>query len=364
MTARSRFLSICTRRRFLFTLLIVSGCLAAQGVLAATPQFVVDISVDGLGSYYLRPLVERNRLPNFKRFQAEGAGTLNARNDDNVTVTLPNHTTMMTGRSVLGPGGHHWTANTDPPKGKTLHSNLGSYIASVFDVAHDHGLRTALYSGKHKFSLYAISYDAAHGAPDANVPGHGRNKIDTFVYDKDLASMTRQWVAAMREKPFQFSFIHYADPDSAGHLGGWGGDGYNRAIEQVDVQLGVIFQLIESDPRFQGKTTILLSADHGGKNRNHANPLEVETYTIPFCVWGCGVSRGADLYALNKETRRDPGTAHPLHTDPQQPIRNGDGANLSLKLLGLGPVPGSTINTRQDLAVEGQAAPETKKGSQ
>ena len=48
-------------------------------------------------------MIEKNELPNFRRFQTGGAWTNNARNDDDVTVTLPNHTTMMTGRSVKGP---------------------------------------------------------------------------------------------------------------------------------------------------------------------------------------------------------------------------------------------------------------------
>ncbi len=87
------------------------------------------------------------------------------------------------------------------------------------------------------------------------------------------------------------------------------------------------------------------------QGQNHANNLLPEVYTIPVYVWGCGAAVGKDLYKLNVATRRDPGNGHPLHTDPVQPIRNGDGANLALKLFGLGPVPGSTINREQDLTI-------------
>ena len=208
-------------------------------------------------------------MPNFRRFQTEGAWTNNARNDDDVTVTLPNHTTMMTGRSVKGPGGHHYTNNTDPSCGETLHNQKhhdGTYIASVFDVVHDHGLRTVLMSGKSKFSLYRDSYDAEHGAASTAIPDYGRNKIDFFVYDKNLGSMTTRFLAAMNEKPFQYAFLHYAEPDATGHAHGWGSDAYQQAVRKVDAQLGRIFQGIESSPEFRGKTTIFLTSDHGGKD--------------------------------------------------------------------------------------------------
>jgi hypothetical protein len=342
-----------SRRSFVAGLLL-AGLLLPQVASAEGSKYFIEISVDGLGSVYLQPMVEKNELPNFRRFQTEGAWTNNARNDDDVTITLPNHTTMMTGRSVKGPGGHHYTKNTDPSRGETLHNQKqhdGTYIVSVFDVAHDHGLRTALMSGKTKFSLYRASYDAEHGAACAGKPDYGRNKLDCFVYEKEMGPMISKFVAAMKEKPFQYAFLHFAEPDTSGHAHGWGSNAYQEAVRKVDAQLGRIFQLIESSPELRGKTTIFLTADHGGKDRNHVNNLLPEVYTIPVYIWGCGAAAGKDLYKLNATTRRDPGTGHPLHTDPVQPVRNGDGANLALKLLGLGPIPGSTINVQQDLAI-------------
>jgi hypothetical protein len=364
-------------RRFFVAALTVAGLFLPQAASADSCKYFIEVSMDGLGSVYLQPMIAKGQLPNFRRFQTEGAWTNNARDDDDVTVTLPNHTTMMTGRSVMGPCGHHYTNNTDPARGETLHNQKhhdGTYIASVFDVAHDHGLRTALATGKAKFSLFRDSYDANHGAVSAARPDCGRNKIDFYVYDKDCEMMTTRFIAAMHDQPFNYAFVHYADPDVAGHAHGWGGAAYQQTIRKLDAQLGRLFQLVESSPQLRGRTTIFLTADHGGKDRNHANNLLPEVYTIPVYVWGCGVATAKDLYALNVKfysvpvarcggrlasshgtlcsaTRRNPGTCHPLHTDPVQPVRNGDGANLALKLFGLGPIPGSTINVRQDLAI-------------
>jgi hypothetical protein len=261
---------------------------------------------------------------------------------------------MITGRHVKGSAGHQWTKNTDPAKGETLHKHKGydgPYLASVFDVAHDHGLRTIMLTGKTKFSLYRDSYNVENGAPDCGTPDHGRAKLDKFVYDNDCRSMTRAFVSAMKANPFDYSFVHYADPDAAGHKYGWGSKEYRLAIRKVDMQLGKIFAMIDGDPRFRGATTIFLTADHGGINKDHSNNLLVEDYTIPVYVWGAGAAHGRELYRLNQQTRIDPGKNHPHATDAIQPIRNGDGANLALKLLGLGPIPGSTINPKQDLNI-------------
>jgi hypothetical protein len=54
---------------------------------------------------------------------------------------------------------------------------------------------------------------------------------------------------------------------------------------------------------------------------------------------------------MNAGVRFDPGTANVDQTSPTQPIRNGDVGNLALELLGLGPIPGSTINANQSLSI-------------
>lgn len=148
-------------------------------------EYVIHISVDGLNSSVLQSLIDGGQAPNFKRFEEEGAWTINARADYSFTNTLPNHTTILTGRPVLEPVGlpgapfHNWASNTIPHRGMTLHQR--GYIPSVFDVVHDAGLSTALFSSKDKFVLFDQSYDQTSGAANE----HGRDKIDTFFTQDD-----------------------------------------------------------------------------------------------------------------------------------------------------------------------------------
>jgi hypothetical protein len=290
-------------------------------------------------------------LPNFKRLETQGAYTFNARNDYDITVTLPNHTSMVTSRGVQGATGHNWTSNSDPAVGQTIQSNKGSYVASVFDVAHDNGLRTSVYATKTKFSLFASSYSATNGAADVTGIDNGKNKLTTSYYNASSATMVSQFAADMTANPYNYSLVHFTDPDTAGHANGWGSTAYNNALIAVDGYLASIFNLVDNNATLKGKTAIILTADHGGSGTDHSDATLPLDYTIPLMVWGPGVTGGADLYALNQLTRLDPGMGRPLYTNPIQPIRNSELGNLSLDLLNLGPIPGSTIDFAQNLNV-------------
>lgn len=355
MFPQSNVLSLVSRGRSVFGAVAFSFVAAVHPVSAA--DFVIQISIDGLGSSYLQNLIDLGEVPNFARLQTESAWTHNARTDFDHTTTLQNHTSMLTGRPVLDTpalptGGHQYLDNGDPGS-ITLHGNRGFYLQSVFDVAHDNGLATGLYATKSKFVLYDQSYDAITGAPDLIGPDNGQDKIDVAVIpDGDSGAMTSAFLSNMTSSPSQFSFLHFFDADIAGHTYTWGSTEYNDAVKTVDNYLGSILSMIDSNATLQGRTAIILTADHGGFDAEHSDPTEPLIYTIPFYVWGAGVTAGADLYTLNSTTRFDPGFGRPDYSDPsQQPIRNADGGNLALSLLGLGPVAGSSINGSQNLAI-------------
>lgn len=341
----------------------------------ATFEHALLISVDGLRSDALRA-VPASALPNFARLM-KGAATLNARTDPDYTVTLPNHTDMITGRPVLGPDGHGWVKNDDADPGETLHGNHGAYVASMFDVAHDRDFHTGLFAGKSKFAIYAASYGPESGAPDsipgaspgpstvdapARVPADatadGRRKIDVWKFAPNTPEIADLVIANLGAgERRSLVFAHYAVTDLVGHEHGWDvtpRSRYMQAVAAVDKELGHILDAIEAKSRLHGRTAVVLTADHGGGApfKSHDQPHMSVDYIIPFLVWTGDAAPGGDLYALNAATRRDPGLSSPRMSDPgPPPIRNGDAGNLLLSLLGLPPVPGSVFGAQQELKI-------------
>jgi len=287
---------------------------------------VLAISVDGLN-------VQAIAGDAFGRLLDEGASTLNARTEVELTVTLPNHTGMLTGRRVdADHGGHGVTWNEEIP-GRTVPGPDGDGVASVFDVVHEAGGGTALFAGKDKFATFERSW------PDA---------IDEFEIDEDADALVDDTIADLTTQRRRFTFLHLALPDVAGHASGWLSPAYRDAVAETDRLIGEVLDTVDSTPRLSKRLVVVLTADHGGPpgEKKHDDVGDPANYRIPFIVWGRGITPG-DLYALNPDYA-DPGDRQPPY-DGAQPVRNGDVANLATDLLGLGPVPGSELDADQDL---------------
>jgi hypothetical protein len=332
---------------------------------AAAVDHVVILAVDGLRSDALAAL-PASRLPAFTRL-LRGCSTLNARTDADYTITLPNYAAMITGRHSTGSDGHGCVHGDVFDPALTLHGPVGHYVASAFDVAHDHGLHTAMLAAKPKFSIFSVSYNDVNGAPDTVGDNHGRDKLDTFVLSPDDRMLAAGLLLELRRHAAHrsLSLLHLADPDNFGHETGWDlspDSPYLFAVRRTDAIIGELLDAIESDPSLRARVALIVTSDHGGgvPPISHIVPHEPVNFTIPFIVWRGGDHAGfpggftGDLYRLNAATRGDPGTRHPHAELPGlPPIRNGDAANLALALLGLPPVPGSTINAAQDLRLPG-----------
>lgn len=313
----------------------------------ATVERVIHISIDGLRSDY----VNASLTPALHELQRSGTSTLNARNDPDWSNTLPNHTAQITGRPVEGPTGHGVDFNED--NGGTVHEEAGSYVSSVFDVAHDHGLITAMYVGKTKFDLHERSWNGTFGAADTVGVDNGRDKIDVFVRDdpnRTLQTLLTDLDRTDLGRSEAYIFFHIRLPDSAGHGHEWGSSEYIEAVTESDDIVRQLMDHIEANADWADSTGFIITADHGGADgdTSHFDTKIIENVRIPFIVDAPGVKPASDLYVLNPTTRQGPGSAHP-GLGGVQPIRGHEAGNLALDLLGLPAIPGSTFNAQHDL---------------
>ena len=338
--------------------------------------------------------------PNFSRLFAEAAYTEQARTDFDSTVTSPNHATIFTGRPINhwpGKPGQLWGNNDTWPLdrwGLTLQdphfvgTNYGpgptpmftnsyvygsppnktnyEYVSSVLDVVHDSGRRTGLIYSKNRVMEEEMSYDGINGRlyPNFGAGDPGVSKIDYALYtNSDL--VVSNWVVQTTARPFHYSFLHFSLPDDFGHAYSWSLTNdwtldpyprwlrlsYMHAIQKVDGYLGQIFATIETNATLKGRTAIVLTADHGGLlgAYDHGWIDQPDCFRVDVFVWGPGVVAGGDLYKLNPQFTNPGGINRPDYNAAQQPIRDGDTANLALSLLGLGAIPCSSLNFGQTL---------------
>ena len=319
---------------------------------AQSADHVFMISVDGLRPQSIEHLLATDELPNIARIQREGVWTHNARTNVDSTSTVPNHISMVTSRPMTGENGHNYSSNKDPQPTATLHLTKGSYVSSVFDVAHDHGLTTSVHRSKSKLTIIDQSYSETTGGSDITGIDDGSSKIDIVKFN-ETNEQADQLVEILKvdllNQPIHLAFVHLVDPDRQGHDSNWETVEYYDAVKRVDDYLGEILTLVENNEPYAGRTSIIFTADHGGADKSHTDTTDPENFIIPFYIWGADVPAKGDLYEINKTSRQDPVLTQPAYADPHQPIRNGDMGNLALHLLGLPAIPGSAINVSQDL---------------
>lgn len=304
---------------------------AAAGVTLPDAPAVVAISVDGLNVLAIDRLGQEG-APTLHRLFDEGVGTLNARTEFEQTITLPNHTGMVTGRRIKASRGGHGVTWNDDRSGTTVQKAAEHPVASVFSRVHAEGGSTALYTTKVKFGIFERSWPRA---------------VDTFMVRENQRKLVRMARRDLVHGPPAFTFLHVSLPDRFGHEHGGMSDQYLDAVRRTDAQLATVLNGIEDRD-----VVVILTADHGFATgeTEHSATGNVENYRIPFVVWGPGIATG-DLYDLNPDFR-DPRDRRPSYAPERQPVRNGNVANLALDLLGVDGVPGSQFDPEQRLTVE------------
>jgi arylsulfatase A-like enzyme len=156
-------------------------------------------------------------------------------------------------------------------------------VPTMFGIAHSAGFSTAAFFSKTKFHHLEVpnTLDFAR-SPQRSIEGPWPS-TRTADYVGDY----------LGQHAPNLLFIHFAEPDFAGHTFGWMGWMYGMAVRETDIAVGRV--LAQADERFgRGAYTVIVTADHGGHKKTHGSGDRLDT-TIPWIVWGAGVQRGDTL---------------------------------------------------------------------
>ncbi|MEW5958353.1 MAG: ectonucleotide pyrophosphatase/phosphodiesterase, partial [Chloroflexota bacterium] len=242
----------------------------APAVATSTPipartdiSHVVIISIDGL-----RPdALDVAEAPFLDDLRARGAYSPRAQTVS-LSITLPGHASMLTG---MTPDKHGilW--------GVPYIGWPGMNGPSLFSVAHEAGLSTAMVFGKEKLHYLVLP-----------------NSVDTlWGADMSDTEVKQRAVEVIEAGLPHVLFVHFPDTDRVGHSYGWLSANQLQSIAFVDSLIGEIVAALERGG-YQNSTLLLITADHGGHGTSHGDDSP-EDRTIPWLAVGPGVRPGVTL---------------------------------------------------------------------
>jgi predicted AlkP superfamily pyrophosphatase or phosphodiesterase len=224
---------------------------------------VVIVSVDGM-----RPdALDQANTPIMDELRASGAYCPNAQTV-HISYTLPSHASMLTGMTPDKHGLNFPHPYIDWP---------GLNGSTLFSVAHDAGLETAMVVGKKKFEYLVLP-----------------NSVDELVCaDLHDAEIKEEAIKIIQAGIPDVLFIHFPDTDRVGHAYGWMSTNQLYAITFVDGLIGEILAALE-DGGYRDNTLLIITADHGGHYFGHGDDSPWDR-TIPWLSVGPGVPQDVTL---------------------------------------------------------------------
>lgn len=234
----------------------------------AVTDHVIVISIDGLRA----DAIDRAGATTLQRLMREGAYSLEARTIL-PSITLPSHTSMLTGAT---PEMHGVLWNDD-----RLEEMGVVETPTIFGVARQAGYTTAAFFSKPKFKHLMAEGTLDYGqAPEGNgrwYAGYTAKSVELYLQQREPNLL----------------FVHFGEPDYAGHTIGWDSFVYRWAVRRAD---GAVERVLRQAERTfgEGEYTVIVTADHGGHGRTHGTDAH-DDVTIPWIAWGKGVHAATEL---------------------------------------------------------------------
>lgn len=267
--------------KHLLVVLHLLVCFALTGFAAqprATHVFIVSFDQGAPAG------IEKSEMPLLKSMAAGGAHTWSAYTIV-PSLTLPSHTSMLTG---VGIQKHQILWNDySPARGLVT-------VPTIFSIAKEHAFSTAMFVCKEKFKTLQL-------------PG----SVDVFVLpeSQNAKGVAEAFAAQVKTLKPNLCFIHFGDPDAAGHKFGVDSPEKRQAFADCDAALKIIKDAVAA-VGMADSSVFILTADHGGhdvpevKNGQPTGKMlgthglpDTADVVIPWIVSGKDVKKGYTITA-------------------------------------------------------------------
>ncbi len=229
-------------------------------MIPSADQNVLLITIDTLRGDALASYGGRAATPNLDRLAAEGIRYTFAH--AHAVVTLPSHSSIMTGRYPFEHG---------------VRDNAGFRLddkaITLAELAKQNGLATGAFVGAFPLDR---QFGLAQGFDEYDDVGGREVAQGDFAFSERRAetvvAAARQWIGI---QPGQwFTWVHVFDPHSsyappAPFDSQYASDPYAGEVAYVDHALGALLETARSSPR---KTLVIVTSDHGEGLGEHGEP--------------------------------------------------------------------------------------------
>jgi len=236
-------------------LLVGCGSAAARRVRLRSQvatERVVLISWDGSQEAHVRESMAQGLLPNLKELADEG-GFAEVYISDHVTETMTGHVEMLTGYPP------EITGVFNPHRGSRQ-----PVLAELFVMTRLEGF----FGEESVETVFLASKSWRLGSLPGQPYALVRSVLDIWDGDRDRPAavtgpLAVQYVSLGAQSGRKlFCFIHFHDPDVAGHSHGENSPEYEAALETCDYWLGRI-RAVLAETSLQAPGAIMVTTDHG-----------------------------------------------------------------------------------------------------
>jgi hypothetical protein len=234
--------------RYLLFLVVVTGCVDDPVLISGyKTENIVVIVMDGPRYSETGGDSLSQHIP-FLGGLLSKKGVINTNFYNNgVTKTIPGHTAIMTG--------NYQEINNGGDEIPLFPSIFQYWIESNSNDS----TKAWVISSKDKLEVLANSQefgweDKYNPLTDCGISGLGSGyRHDSITY--------RNVINVLNVNQPQMLLVNFREPDYSGHKGDW--DKYLAGITEVDNYISKIWNYLERDPNYSGRTTLFVTNDHG-----------------------------------------------------------------------------------------------------